>query len=602
MGCIQTLASGLGGSGAGPLSAVWDPSADQHRVGGASYGLHPPVERDGGVQLASGEFPGPVGRSAHVDPFCRERLPPTSQWPLMNWEAPELQYGGQINVATELLDRSIARGWGERPCMLAGAGSMVLTYGELLSLANQVARVLVDDLGIQPGNRVMIRCFNNPYAVAVWFAVLKAGAVAVTTMPLLRAGELDTIISKAEVDLCLCDSRLMAEMAKVTSDVTVVPFGGRETEDLIHRAKGKPESFQNVNTAADDVALLAFTSGTTGQPKCTMHFHRDVLAIADMFNPVIRPRADDVFAGSPPLAFTFGLGGLVVFPMRVGASTVLTETPGAAFLEGMAHHSASVCFTAPTGYRAMMDHLNEYNLSSLRIGVSAGETLPKPTWEDFFQATGIELVDGIGATELLHIFISASGRDIRPGSTGVPLLGVDARIVDENMELVPDGEVGLLAVQAPTGCRYLDDPRQQEYVKDGWNLTGDAYIRDEQGYFWYQARADDMIISSGYNIAGPEVEASLLKHPTVAECAVVGVLDPDRTEIVKAFVVARDGADTSDQLASELQDFVKNDIAPYKYPRLVEFVSSLPKTQTGKVQRYRLREEETSRTAVWDHN
>jgi 2-aminobenzoate-CoA ligase len=478
--------------------------------------------------------------------------------------------------------------------MIAADGSVTLTYGELFEWSNRFANVLVEDLGLQPGNRVLLRCFNHPWAVACWFAVVRAGGVVVTTMPLLRKSELETSVAKAEISLALCDARLMGEIEALSGDVVVVPWGGGGAEDLLVRAGSKSDRFTPVDTAADDVALLAFTSGTTGKPKCTMHFHRDVLAIADMFNPVLNPQPDDVFCGSPPLAFTFGLGGLVIFPMLVGASTVLTERPGEEFLSAIAQHSPTICFTAPTAYRGMLGAMGEYDLSSLRAGVSAGETLPLPTWEQYREAMGIDLIDGIGTTELLHIFISASGQGIRPGSTGRPLLGVRAQVVDEDVEPVPNGEVGLLAVQAPTGCRYLNDDRQQEYVKKGWNLTGDAYIRDDDGYFWYQARSDDMIISSGYNIAGPEVEASLLRHPSVGECAVVGVSDEMRTQLIKAFVVLNPDVESSDGLAAELQSFVKSDIAPYKYPRQIEFVSSLPKTQTGKVQRYRLREREES--------
>ncbi|HUG33105.1 MAG TPA: AMP-binding protein [Acidimicrobiia bacterium] len=513
----------------------------------------------------------------------------------MHWDAPQFAYPHQLNAGAGLLDEAVGRSWGDRPCMIAADGSVSLTYGELLDWSDRIAAVLVEDLDLQPGNRVLLRCFNHPWAVACWFAVVRAGGVVVTTMPLLRRGEIQKTVDKAEISLALCDSRLMGEMESLTGDVTVVPWGNGGVDDLLVRAQSKTSGLEPVNTAADDVALLAFTSGTTGEPKCTMHFHRDVLAIAEMFNPVLKPVSSDVFCGSPPLAFTFGLGGLVIFPMRVGASTVLTERPGDEFLQAIEDHRPTTCFTAPTAYRAMMGAKSRFDLTSLRSGVSAGETLPKPTWDQFEEEMGIELIDGIGATELLHIFISASGDDIRPGATGRPLLGVEAKVVDEEMSPVVDGEVGLLAVQAPTGCRYLSDDRQTEYVKEGWNLTGDAYICDEDGYFWYQARADDMIISSGYNIAGPEVEASLLKHPSVAECAVIGVPDEMRTELVKAFVVLRQEVTSSNDLAEELQGFVRADIAPFKYPRQVEFVSALPKTQTGKVQRYRLRQSEESK-------
>lgn len=514
----------------------------------------------------------------------------------MHWDDPAFAYPSQLNAGAHLLDESVARGWGHRPCMTAADGSVSLSYGELLEWSDRIAGVLTDDLGLQPGNRVLLHCFNHPWAVACWFAVVRAGGVVVTTMPLLRTGEIQEVVNKAEINLGLCDHRLMSGMEGVTGDLTVVPWGSGGADDLLVRASAKSHGFTPVDTAADDVALLAFTSGTTGEPKCTMHFHRDVLAIADMFNPVLGPVPDDIFCGSPPLAFTFGLGGLVIFPMQVGASAVLTEKPGEEFLRAIEDHSPTVCFTAPTAYRGMIAAADSFDFSSLRAGVSAGETLPKPTWEQFRETFGVELIDGIGATEMLHIFISASGADIRPGSTGRPLTGVTARVVDEEVNPVPDGDVGLLAVRAPTGCRYLNDPRQTEYVKDGWNLTGDAYVRDEDGYYWFQARADDMIISSGYNIAGPEVEASLLRHPAVAESAVVGVPDEERTQLVKAFVVVRaEVATPSDDLAAQLQGFVKDDIAPYKYPREIEFVESLPKTQTGKVQRYRLREREETK-------
>ena len=539
-------------------------------------------------------IPGPAGISAHVDPFCSEGLPPKSQWPAMIWDEPAFEYPGRLNAGVALLDEAVRRSWGDRPCMIAADGSVSLTYGELLDWSDRIGSVLVDDLGLQPGNRVLLRCFNHPWAVACWFAVLRAGGVVVTTMPLLRTSEIQKTVDKAEISLALCDARLMEAMEGLSGDITVIPWGGGGVDDLLVRAKSKTVRFTPVATAADDSALLAFTSGTTGEPKCTMHFHRDVLAIDDMFNPVLQPQADDLFCGSPPLAFTFGLGGLVIFPMRVGAATLLTEKPGEEFLQAIEDHGPTVCFTAPTAYRAMIASIGQYDLSSLRAGVSAGETLPKPTWDQFKESMGIELIDGIGSTELLHIFISASGADIRPGATGLPVVGVRAQVVDEEVNPMANGEVGLLAVRAPTGCRYLNDDRQEEYVKKGWNLTGDAYVRDDDGYFWYQARADDMIISSGYNIAGPEVEASLLKHPSVSEAAVIGVPDELRTQRVKAFVVVREHIDPSDDLAAELQGFVKDDIAPFKYPREVEFVSSLPKTQTGKVQRYRLRESEES--------
>ncbi len=536
--------------------------------------------------------PGPKGISAHVDTFTRDNLPPLEQWPEMNWGLDMLAYPSQLNCSVELLVKAVDRGWGNRPCTMSAEGAVAYTYIELNEVSNQIANVLVDDLGLVPGNRVLLHCFNNPYAVAIWFAIVKAGGVVVATMPLLRSGELKTILDKARVGLAIADARLIETVEDVASEggSVPVPYDGNGDRDLLTLAASKSTEFQPVDTAADDVVLLAFTSGTTGVPKCTMHFHRDVLATADTFQPVLQATGEDVFCGSPPLAFTFGLGGLVVFPMRVGASTVLTERPGPPLLQAIQDHSATICFTAPTAYRAMADQVDEYDLSSLSKGVSAGETLPEPTFHAFRQATGVSLIDGLGSTEMLHIFISASGDEIRPGSTGKPLPGVEARVVGEDLEELPPGEVGRLAVRGPTGCRYLNDRRQSEYVQDGWNLTGDSYIVDEDGYFWFQARADDMIISSGYNIAGPEVEASLLKHQAVVECGVVGVPDDTRGQVVKAFVVLREGRQPSEELAAQLKEFVKDDIAAYKYPRQIEFIAALPKTETGKIQRYKLRE------------
>ncbi|HEX9994947.1 MAG TPA: AMP-binding protein [Acidimicrobiales bacterium] len=530
----------------------------------------------------------PLSESAHVDPFPRDHLPPADEWPDLRFDLPELRYPDRLNCATELLDRTVARMGGDRRCLVSDSATW--TYADLLAHANRIAHVLVDDLGVVPGNRVVLRAPNNPELVACWFAVLKAGAVVVTTMPLLRRAELVPICERSLPSAAICDDRLLDELrAAAAGGLPVLPVS-----ELLDRAPSKPATFDDVPTAADDVALIAFTSGTTGAPKGCMHFHRDVLAIADTFSAhVLRPRPDDLFCGSPPLGFTFGLGGLVVFPMRVGAASLLLEQAGPPqLLEGIARHRATISFTAPTAYRAMVRLLDgdARDLSSLRTGVSAGEALPKATWHAFHDATGVPLVDGIGATELLHIFISASGDAIRPGSTGVPVPGYEAMVVDDDGEPVPDGEIGRLAVRGPTGCRYLADERQRRYVQRGWNLTGDSYVRDADGYFWFQARSDDMIISAGYNIAGPEVEDALLRHPDVAECAVVGVPDEERGSIVKAYVVLADGVPATADTAAGLQDFVKKEIAPYKYPRSVAFLDALPKTQTGKLQRFRLRE------------
>lgn len=536
--------------------------------------------------------------TAHIDTFARDHLPPEEQWPTFRFDRPELRYPERLSCATELLDRMVERGFGDRP--LFHTPNERWTYLDLLERANRIARVLTEDLGLVPGNRVLLRSANNPMALACWFGIVKAGGIVVATMPLLRARELAVILDKAAIRLALCDERLGEEMAGAQAlapiCARVCTFNGsgvaRAGAELEERMARKPADFANVDTARDDTVLIAFTSGTTGKPKGTMHFHRDMMAICDCFpRSILKPTGGDVFIGSPPIAFTFGLGGLVTFPMRVGASTVLLEAAPPDVLAGaIREFGATISITSPTAYRMMLDSVAERGVGRLAKCVSAGETLPRATFEAWQRATGIRIIDGIGATEMLHIFISAAGDDIRPGATGKPIPGYEAMVVDDEMEPLPPGEVGRLAVRGPTGCRYLADERQKDYVKGGWNLTGDAYETDEDGYFWFKARTDDMIISAGYNISGPEVEDALLAHEAVAECAVVAAPDPVRGQVVKAFVVPRQGVPASDALGQSLQDFVKQRIAAYKYPRAIEFVAALPRTETGKVQRFKLRQ------------
>ncbi|KAB2938457.1 MAG: Benzoate--CoA ligase [Rhodocyclaceae bacterium] len=539
-----------------------------------------------------------MARTAHLDTFARDNLPPRSQWPELVFERPELQYPERANCAAALLDAMVAAGHGERPALWAPVDGkpVACTYRQLLARANRIARALTDDLGLVPGKRVLLRGPNNPMMAACWLGIVKAGGIVVATMPLLRAKELTQIAVKARCSLALCDTRLLDELEQARPDCPdlkrIVPFNDGGDGSLETLLAGKPDSFDNVDTAADDVALIAFTSGTTGEPKGTMHFHRDVLAMCDAFpRSVLKPAPDDVFCGTPPLAFTFGLGGLLCFPLRFGASTVLVEKlmPDT-LLQTIRDFKATVCFTAPTFWRLMAPLAAKDGIGRLKKCVSAGEALPDATRQLWKRATGIEIIDGIGATEMIHIFISSPPEEVRPGAIGRVVPGYRARIVDDDGNPLPPGEVGRLAVQGPTGCRYLADARQSQYVRDGWNLTGDAFSMDADGYFTFQARTDDMIISAGYNIAGPEVEGALLLHPAVAECGVVGVPDDERGQIVKAVVVLREGHVPSDALVRELQDFVKQAIAPYKYPRAVTFAASLPRTETGKLQRFRLRQ------------
>ncbi|MCC7319870.1 MAG: AMP-binding protein [Rubellimicrobium sp.] len=537
-----------------------------------------------------------LGPTGHSDTFARDRLPAPQDWPVLDLTG--FNYPEWLNVGVELTDRMVERGFGDNVALIGNGRSR--TYKELADWSNRIAHALVADYGVRPGNRVLIRSANTPAMVACWLAATKAGAVVVNTMPMLRAAELGKIVDKAAITHALCDTRLMEELvlcgAQSATLRTIVGFDGTANFDgeLDRMALTKPVRFEAVRTGRDDVALLGFTSGTTGEPKATMHFHRDLLLIADGYaKEVLAVRPDDIFVGSPPLAFTFGLGGLAVFPLRFGAAAALLEQASPPNMIALIEeHRATVCLTAPTAYRVMMQAMDDgADLSSLRAAVSAGETLPAPVYEEWMARTGKPMLDGIGSTEMLHIFITNRFSDHHPGTTGRPVSGYRAKVVDDAMNALPAGEIGRLAVQGPTGCRYLDDPeRQRAYVRDGWNLTGDSFWQDEAGRFHFAARSDGMIVSAGYNLAGPEVEAALLAHAAVAECAVIGTPDEARGEIVQAHVVLRPGQTGDALMVRLLQDHVKKTIAPYKYPRSVVFVDALPKTQTGKIQRFRLKD------------
>ncbi len=543
-------------------------------------------------------------RSAHVDTFARDNLPPAAEWPELLLDGPDTRYPARFNCAVELVDAMVARGMGERVALRwrRDGKPAAMSYEELRRLTNRIARVLAEDLQLVPGNRVLLRGPNNPMMAATWLAAMKAGLVTVPTMPLLRSKELKQAIDKAEIRAVLYDARLKDEALACLDEnhehycaglERVVLFNGAAPDAIDALAAGKPDDFAVCDTAADDVCLIAFTSGTTGMPKGCMHFHRDVLAMCDLFpRHILKPQADDVFCGTPPLAFTFGLGGLLCFPLRVGASVVLSErlTPDGLLAE-IQDFRASIVFTAPTFYRQMAALVGKYDLASLKKSVSAGEALPDATRQLWKQASGIEMIDGIGGTEMIHVFVSSPPDKVRRGAIGQAVPGYIAQVVDDDMNAVPNGTPGRLAIKGPTGCRYLADERQRKFVQQGWNLPGDTFVQDDDGYFFYQARNDDMIISAGYNIAGPEVEDALLRHEAVAECGVVGKPDEERGQLVKAYVVLKPGQAGTPELAARLQEFVKSIIAPYKYPREIEFVKVLPRTETGKLQRYALRQQ-----------
>ncbi len=530
--------------------------------------------------------------SAHHDAFARLALPPADVWPELVFGLPELAYPDRLNCADALLRAAQKKVPAEAPAIVQG--DRLWTFADLEAATDRYARVLTEDLGLAPGGRVLLRGRNSPELFAAWLAAVKAGGVAVTTMPLLRAAELAAIIDKAEVSLALCEDGLESELQACLGASRlerVVLFGGDDAE-FDRRARTKPSAFTASPTSQDDVCLIAFTSGTTGEPKAAAHFHRDVMAVCDTYAARVLPLGKHpVFSGTPPIAFTFGLGALLLFPLYLGATVALPpeSTPGA-LADTIARHGVTHVFTSPTGYRAMLESGRAASLSSLQVGVSAGEHLPAATWKAWFEATGVRLLDGLGATEMMHIFLSNTLDEMRPGSVGKPVPGFTVTLLDDDDRPIEGAGDGRLAVRGPVGCRYLNDSRQRDYVREGWNVTGDLFRRDQDGFYWYLGRADDMIISSGYNIAGPEVEAALLARPDVAECAVVGAPDPDRGAIVKAYVVLKDGAAASPAMAKALQNHVKQVLAPYKYPRAIEFVAQLPRTPTGKIARRLLRD------------
>ncbi|MBA3868465.1 MAG: AMP-binding protein [Anaerolineae bacterium] len=532
--------------------------------------------------------------TSHVDTFARDNLPPRDQWPELIFDIPEVQYPDRINCAVELLDKHVANGWGDHPVIHNSSGT--ITYAQMLDQVNRVAQVLTEDMGLVAGNRVLLRGANSAMMAVLWYAVAKAGMIVVATMAMLREKELVDVIEKGQINAAISDKALDAELLSAQKRCPVlqkiVYFNNESADSLEARMATKSPDFQAVDTTADDTVLIAFTSGTTGKPKGTMHFHRDILAICDCFpKSIVHMTSDDVCIGTPPLAFTFGLGGILLFPMRYGGSTVLLEklSPDI-MLKAIQDFKITHTWSSPVFYRQMSALAKNYDLSSLKKCISAGEALPVSTRTMWREASGIEMIDGIGATEMLHIFISSEEKDVRPGATGTPVPGYQACILDAEGHQLPRGNVGRLAVKGPTGCRYLADDRQANYVKNGWNVTGDAYLLDEDGYFWFHARTDDIILTAGYNVAGPEVEEALMKHEAVAECAVVGAADEERGQIIKAFVVLKAGQPRDDQMIKALQDFVKQVIAPYKYPRAIEFLDSLPRTNTGKLQRFALRQ------------
>ncbi|QEE50610.1 AMP-binding protein [Flavobacterium alkalisoli] len=530
----------------------------------------------------------------YEDNFAHDHLPSQELHAECFTGHSDFEFPEDLNCVERLLDRHIAGGNGNKVAIRTFDTEW--TYKDLYEKANQIAHVLTENLGLVPGNRVLIRSANNPMYVACWFAVLKAGGIVVATMPLLREKELTVMVESAEISHALCDYRLEEEMMAVKSPFLkqVITFdgSGKGISKLETLMANKSKTFNNYATKSGSLSIIGFTSGTTGKPKMTSHYHKDILLICEAFPKYsLQPTPDDVFTGSPPLGFTFGLGGLVLFPFYFGASTFLIEKPAPELLlQAIQDYKITICFTAPTAWRVLTQKVQDYDISSLRKCVSAGETLPVKVWEDWYKATGLKIIDGIGSTEILHIFISSNEENMRIGATGLPIRGYEAKIIDADGNDVEDGTEGRLAVRGITGCKYLNSPeKQMEYVQGGWNVTGDIFRKDKEGYFWFVARGDDMIISSGYNISAIEVESVLLTNENVAECAVVGLPDENRGMLVCAYIVLKDKSKACDELTKAIQDWFKEAAAPYKYPREIKYVDVLPKTETGKIQRFKLK-------------
>ena len=535
--------------------------------------------------------------SAQIDRFVHERLPPLEEWPKFDYsQLPDLNIPAQSNLVESLFDSAMQNGHADRPMLRSDR--ITLSYADTLARVNRISQVLVEDFKLAPGNRVLLRGGNSIGMALAWLGVVQAGLIAVATMPLLRAKELGEIIDKARPALALCDAALLEELqlAQSQSSIlqTIVPFNLMNAPgSLAVLSAQKDGHFTPCPVLADDIALMAFTSGTTGKPKAAVHTHRDVLAACEAWpRHILRAAPDDIVMGSPPLAFTFGLGGMLIFPMWAGASVYYPSIPYTpeAMIKLLKQVGATICYTAPTLYRQMAAFAKQHGVPDLRLCISAGESLPDATRQLWKGATGIEIIDGIGATEMFHIFISSRPEEVRRGAIGKVVPGYSAKVVDDQGIEVPRGSIGRLAVIGPTGCRYLNDERQTRYVKDGWNYPGDAFVQDADGYFFYQARDDDMIITSGYNVSGPEIEDALLRHTAVAECGVVGIANEERGMIVAAFVVLKPGETGDDALVKALQDHVKAMLAPFKYPRQIEFRTQLPRTETGKLQRFKLRQ------------
>ncbi len=534
--------------------------------------------------------------------------PPRELWPRFGLDFPEArEWPAKLNIAEVLVDDNLKRG--DKPAILYE--DRQIKYRELQLMINKFGNAL-KVLDVKPYDRVMLRLPNIPEFIVSSLAVQKLGAVSVPTFTLLKAKELSYIASDCEAKVLITTPSLLEDVEKAKGELKtirhIVLADAKPSEveapyiafDYLMDDFKEATGLEPVRVDQDEVTLLLYTSGTTGPPKGCIHTHRHYLAVADCYaKNVLQAREDDVWGGPPTMAFAYGHTGLICNPLRHGATTSLVGSgrfEPASMFQLIEKHGISVFYGVPTAYRTMVALKHErgkYDFSSLRVCVTAGEPCPPSLYYTIKEFFGCEVLEHMGCTELFNGFISTRFGQVKPGSMGLAVPGYDVRILGDDGNEVKTGEVGHLAVAGPIGIRYWKLPEKQaESVRNGWNHTGDMAYKDEEGFFWFASRSDDIIKTAAYRVSPHEVEEALIKHGAVAEAGVIGVPDLERGQIIKAFIVLKPDHKPSSRLEEELRVFVKDQIAPYKAPKEVEFVKELPKTETGKIRRAELKRKE----------
>ena len=542
-----------------------------------------------------------------------EYLPPEEMRPEKVYSIPEVQdYPARLNPARELLDRNVEEGRGGKPALLFQ--DRVITYGALAEQANRLGNVLASH-GVEEEDRVVILSPNQPLSLVANFAALKLGAVPVPASPLLSPPEVSWVINNSEARALLVHTAMLPLVEKARPEFSSEPvvlglappsdeLSKADVESVLPLMEKADAALEAVLREKDRVGILLYTSGTTGKPKGVVHLVEEILAVADTFGHYgWKLRDDDVVFSPAPLAFAAGYGAMAIIPFRFGAAVSIMPRfePEAAF-ETVQQHHATVLTILPTSYRKMLQvegAEKRFDLSSVRMCTGGGEALTAETYGQWLDRFGLEIFEGFGTTEMFYVFVSVAVTEkAKPGSIGTPVPGYEVKVVSEEGNEVGPGEIGRMVAKGPTGTLYwrpqeengrLMESQRHAVVGKGWNVVGDYLYGDEDGYFWFVSREDDLIKSSGYRIGPEEIEMVILKHPAVADAGVIGVPDPVRGQNTKAFVVLTEGYAPSGELKQEIIDFCRNDIAVYKLPREVEFVETLPRTVTGKLLRRVLR-------------